>query len=117
MLEERDQIGEGFVPRENVGVGGFCEMGAEPVDDGVGDFVSDDVGRQAGEDHLAGQVGARVVSIGAVVAEQDGLAGRVEEGITAFEGVRNQVQFLSPRQRNRRPRYRSKRSMTLAATA
>ena len=94
MLEERDQIGEGFVPGEHIGVGGFCKMGAKPVHDGVGDLVSDDVRRQAREDHLSGQVGARVVQVGAVVAEQDGLASRVEEGVASLERVRHQAQFL-----------------------
>ncbi len=94
MLEERDQIGEGFMPCEHVRVGGLRKVPAEPVHERMGDFVGDDVRRQAGEDHLAGQIGAGILQIGAVVAEQHRLARRVEVGVAALERVRNEAQLL-----------------------
>ena len=94
MLEERDQVGEGFMPGEHVRVGGHGEMPAEPVHERVGDLVGDDVRRQAGEDHLPRQIGAWILQVGAVVAEQHRLARRVEVGVAALERVRNEAQLL-----------------------
>ena len=94
MLKERYQVGEGFMPCEHVRVRGHGKVLAEPVNERMGDFVGDDVRRQAGEDHLAGQIGARILQIGAVVAEQHRLARRVEVGVAALERVRNEAQLL-----------------------
>ena len=94
MLKERYQVGEGFMPCEHVRVRGDGKVPAEPVNKRMGDFVGDDVRRQAGEDHLAGQIGAGILQIGAVVAEQHRLARRVEVGVAALERVRNEAQLL-----------------------
>ena len=94
MLEERDQIGEGLVKCQDIFVGGLGEERPEPVHHRVGQFVRNDVGRQAGEDHLVGQVGTGFFGIGAVVAEQNGSARRVEERIAALEGMRNHPQLV-----------------------
>ena len=49
MLEERDDVGEGFVEGENVGVVRLVEARVHTVEQRVRGLVRDDVVRQAGE--------------------------------------------------------------------
>ena len=44
---------------KHVGIGRFCKIGSDPVDDRMRYFMSDDVVRQTREDALARQIGAR----------------------------------------------------------
>ena len=49
MLEDSDDVGEGLVEGEHVGVGGVLEAPVHPVEQRVRRLVRDDVVGQAGE--------------------------------------------------------------------
>jgi hypothetical protein len=53
-------------------------------------LVGDDVDRQACEHHLAWKVRARIAFVSAVVAEKHSTPGWIEEGVPAFERVRDE---------------------------
>ncbi|MNT12343.1 hypothetical protein D3C72_1472680 [compost metagenome] len=54
-LEDCHQVGESFMETHHIGVGGFHEMFAQTVQQGVGGFMDDDVVRQAREHIAAGK--------------------------------------------------------------
>ena len=56
VLEQRHDVGEGLVEGEHVGVARLDEAAVHAVEQRVRGLVGDDVVRQAGEDHAAGQV-------------------------------------------------------------
>ena len=117
-MEQGDQVGDGFVPGEHVGVGGLGVVAALAVDDGVGDLVGDDVHGQAGEDHLPGQVGAGVTPVGPEVAEQHRPPLGIEEGVAALEeGVQDRPRARSGAPAEAPAHEPSNRSMTLMETA
>lgn len=70
MQEDRGDIGHGFVKRGHIPVGPVQEPRSDPVDQGVGDFVGDDVARERSEDELAGDVLARVIGVCLEVPEE-----------------------------------------------
>ena len=56
VLKERDDVGEGFVERQDVRVGRLHEVLVEAVEQRMRRLVRDDVVRQAREDHAAGEL-------------------------------------------------------------
>jgi hypothetical protein len=99
MLEEGNNIGKALVEGEHIGVGRLEEVGALAMDDGMSQLVNDHIVRQAGEDHLAGQVEARVLPVSLEIAEEDGVQPGFVEGIGALEGMRQQAQAGIARRR------------------
>lgn len=79
--------------RQHIAVRGLEEIGPQPMDDGVGDFVRNDVMREAGEDRLAGKVLTRRLSVGAEIAKEDGVELGVEERVSTEEGVGEQPEY------------------------
>ena len=59
MLQQGDNVGKRLVKRQNVGIGRIDELAVHAVEQRMSGFVRDDVLRQAGEDHAAGQLVAR----------------------------------------------------------
>ena len=92
MLEQRDDVGEGLVEGEHVGVARLDEAPVHAVEQRVRRLVRDDVVREAGEDECrragccAGSAGAREV------AEQQRLLLRAVVGVGLAQGVRVDAQ-------------------------
>ncbi|MFC3437231.1 hypothetical protein [Nocardia seriolae] len=94
MLEQRDQIGDRLMAGEDILIGGQPVLPPDPMHDGVGHLVRDDVVRQAGENHLSGQIRTRIVGVCLVIAEQHRAALWIEIGVLPLERVRHQSQLL-----------------------
>jgi hypothetical protein len=95
VLEDRHDVRKGFVESEHITIGRLEEIFLQPVGDGMGDFVRDDVVRQTREDRLRWKIGAGILAIGWKVSEQDGEAARIIKGIGAVKSMRKQFQRLA----------------------
>ena len=70
MLEQRDDVGERLVEGQHVRVGRLHEVLVQAVEQRVRRLVRDDVVRQAGEDHAAGELAGGAIVGGRKVAEE-----------------------------------------------
>ena len=64
MLEQRDDIGEGFVKGQHVGIGGLPEEPVQPVEQRMRRLMGDDVVRKAAENGPARKIFAAIPSAG-----------------------------------------------------
>ena len=87
VLEQRDGVGERLVEREQVGVARVEVVAMQPVQQGVGRLVGDDVERLAGEDRPAGQRIASRPLARREVAEEQGVRLGVVVGVGLAQGV------------------------------
>ena len=92
VREQRAQIGEAFVKRQHVGIGGLREIRPDAVDDRVGHLVRDDVLRQTGENELAGKIAALSGLVRGEVAKQNSVRLRAVIGIGLLHRVRVELE-------------------------
>src|ERR1700732_864254 len=84
---EAHNIGKTFVKGRGGGARGIIEVAANPVQDGMGRFVHDDVVGQTGENQLAREVYARLDFGCAKITEEESMLGSIGGRVCPLQGI------------------------------